>query len=254
MIPFIPQDLVSTYTLQAIPERSADGVGLKQLALTAREPYLQPGINRDRLCVFAPAAQKDPESVRWQAMVHTFVQPRQRFSADAMFSFQGKFFWADLSQGIAYSDLITGCSGPVVDTVFMSRTMGCVGDSIKFVCIDRRHETLKILTLDLDHQLWKEDEGLSCSWSDLLTQLISFMDVEMPRNPQPQYPILFPDGALFFFLPSAPEWGCLMDGNHHACCFDMITKRPLCFGLVRNYHTINPVIVPSDFFAMCESS
>ncbi|WVZ60892.1 hypothetical protein U9M48_010852 [Paspalum notatum var. saurae] len=274
MIPFIPEDLVSTRTLQAIPERSADGVGLKQLVLTAREPYLQ-RVDCDRLCVFTPAAQKDrPESVRWQAMVHTFMHPWQRFSADTMFSFQGKFFWADLSRGVAYSDLGTGCSGPVVDTVFvrlpdeyqlsgppyqfdrpkMSRTMGCVGDSIKFVCIDRCHETIKALTLDLDHQVWKEDEGFSCSWNDLWKQLISFMNVEMPLNLQPQYPILFPDGALFLFLPSTAEWACLMDGNHHVCCFDMITKRPLFFGLVSNYHAINPVIVPSDFFAMCQSS
>ncbi|KAJ1293175.1 hypothetical protein BS78_01G047900 [Paspalum vaginatum] len=115
----------STDASQAVPERSADGAGLK-LALTAREPILQLAdlrrVDLDRLCVFSfsPAAQTDPESIRWQTKAHAFMQDRrQPFSADVVFSFQGKVFWADLSQCVKYSDLSTtgrSGSGLAVDT------------------------------------------------------------------------------------------------------------------------------------------
>lgn len=89
-----------------------------------------------------------------------------------MFSFQGKAFWADLLQGVLHCDLHDKDSGfklnfikfpkayrlpfsepspDELDEPHKSRTMGCAGDSVKFICIDHSHpgnETVKVWNLD----------------------------------------------------------------------------------------------------------
>ncbi|XP_062209049.1 uncharacterized protein LOC133910802 [Phragmites australis] len=205
MIPYIPDDLEAIYTLTPVPVHTDDG-GDHKLTLMARKFWPEP-VDRDRLCVCTPATRANPASDStgpWQIKVlRRFPELSEAFSADVMFSLDGKVFWADLSQGLAFSDLRNG--GSVVDVDFiklpdrvcgrtepttMSRTMGCVGGSIKFVCIDRRrarpgNEMVKVWTLDLGHRLWKEEKGLSCPWKEFLEQ-VGFMNAEL-RNVEPQY-------------------------------------------------------------------
>ncbi|PVH31268.1 hypothetical protein PAHAL_9G100600 [Panicum hallii] len=126
-----------------------------------------------------------------------------------------KVFWADLSQGVAYSDLRQG--GSVVDFVFiklpdgyqqvdfqqglppakMSRTMACVQGSIKFVCIDHGvtppgKKMVKVWTLDLDRREWNEDKSLTCPWEELwmkaCTMNARLKGVQRPQ--EPRYPVL----------------------------------------------------------------
>jgi hypothetical protein len=134
---------------------------------------------------------------------------------DVKFSVGDKVFWADLSQGVAYSDLRQG--GSVVDFVFiklpdgyqqvdfqqglppakMSRTMSCVQGSIKFVCIDHGvtppgKKMVKVWTLDLDRREWNEDKSLTCPWEELwmkaCTMNARLKGVQRPL--EPRYPVL----------------------------------------------------------------
>lgn len=182
MIPGIPSCVEATYTMAPVPARPAGCVG-HELALAART-FWPSDIVRGRLCLSTPATRADASSGAggpWTIKGHGFPELRHRFSVDVMFSVADKVFWADLSRGVAYSDLRQG--GSVVHVVFvklpdgyqidflnlpvdanidppkMTRTMGCVeGGSIKFVCIDRgmTHNpgadvVVKVWTLDLDH-------------------------------------------------------------------------------------------------------
>nr|TKV91445.1 LOW QUALITY PROTEIN: hypothetical protein SEVIR_9G097300v2 [Setaria viridis] len=269
MIPYLPRGLKATYTLAAVPVRGGAGAGLA-LALMARLVGPQ-DVGSGRICVCTPAARTPEPDIAgaWQAKVHRFRRLREPFSADVVFSLHDKVFWADLSQGVAYSDLGAAAGdSAAVATVFislpdeyqveypqrmgsgparMSRTIGCVEDAIKFVCIDRRdpgNETVKMLTLDLDRRLWEEDEGLTCPWKRPL-EAGRLMNAELRdvEPLEPQYPTLLPDGSLFLLLPNGAQW--------LLCGFDMRSKSLHCFGLVHNYHTLGPVILPSDFFTKC---
>ncbi|CAL4944894.1 unnamed protein product [Urochloa decumbens] len=296
MIPYISSDLETTYTLVPVPARPAGGGGRgHELALAARKFWLQPGgAERGRLCVCTPAtraaaaaspAAPDDGGIGagpWETKVHGCSQKLpQLFRVDVMFSSGDKVFWADLSQGVAYSDLRQG--GSVVDVVFvklpdgcqidlrslpknvqidpmnMSRTMGCVHGSIKFVCIDRGvtppgNKIVKAWTLDLDRQEWKEDEGFTCPWEELWTKMCAMNASRLKDVPilEPQYPVLMPDGALCFLMPRARhKWGTSVKRPDYICSFDMLNKSCMCFGYVRNHHIIRPVVLPSDFFKGC---
>ncbi|CAN6303186.1 unnamed protein product [Urochloa humidicola] len=290
MIPFIPSNVEAIYTVTPVPARPTGGRG-HELALVAQKLWPQP--ERGRLCVCTPATREVNPSAPddgtatgpWEIKVHrNFPAPPQDFSVDLMFSFTDKVFWADLSHGIAYSDLRQG--GPVVDTVFiplpdgyvidfyrlpknvqivpakMSRTMSCIEGSIKFVCTDCGVTTrcpgnemvIKVWTLDLDGRLWKEEAGLTCPWEVLWVKACAMNDSlrDMQRL-EPQYPVLMPDGALCLILPRKRHRirGPPVKRPDYICSFDIVSKSCLCFGQVRSYHVIDPVVLPYNFFKNC---
>ncbi|RLN42686.1 hypothetical protein C2845_PM01G23830 [Panicum miliaceum] len=186
MIPYIPRDLEATFSLTPVPARPAGGQG-HELALIARKFWPQRA-ERGRLCVCTPVTRTSYSTGPWETKVHRFPELPQAFSADVMFSLEDKVFWADLSQGVAYTDLRDGSCSSVfiklprgcridlsalptdarIEPPDMSRTMGCVEGSIKFVCITRGmtrrpgSEIVKVWTLDLDRQEWKRRAFLAC--------------------------------------------------------------------------------------------
>ena len=143
----------------------------------------------------------------------------------------------------------------------MSRTMGCLHGSIKFVCIDHDHgvtppgsKVVKVWTLDLDRREWNEDKSLTCPWEDFWTKACTmntkFKHLQRPLHPQ--YPVLMPDGALcLLLLKTRHKPGVRVKKPDYICSFDMFSKSCLCFGHVHDYHVIGPVIFPSDFFKDC---
>ncbi|CAL4929513.1 unnamed protein product [Urochloa decumbens] len=191
MIPCLPRDLEATWSLTPVPQRAADGD--RMLAVMAQKFWPQP-VDRDVLCVRTLPTMANPGSdsnALWQRKTRRFPKLPQPFKADLMFSLDGKVFWADLSQGLAYCDLCAGGCGSVVDITFVplpdgyqvlfaklpddtpteptnkSRTMGCTGGSIKFIFIDRSSasrgsEMVFVWTLkDLGRQQWEGERGFS---------------------------------------------------------------------------------------------
>ncbi|KAF8659306.1 hypothetical protein HU200_058507 [Digitaria exilis] len=234
--------------------------------------YMIPCIPRDLEATYTPSTRTNSardSTGPWAIKEHSSSKLPQAFSADVMFSFGDKVFWGDLSQGIAYSDLRKGDSAafvklpreylvdfsvePMYAQTNMYRTMGCVQGSVKFVCINRSvrapgYTMVRVWTLDLGHKQWMEEKGFPCMWKDLWKNsyhLNSGLRFVVP--PEPQYPILTPDGVLSVLLPKA----LLSRGGKEAdyiCSFDILSHSCLYMGEVFNYHTIGPVILPSNFF------
>ncbi|CAO2192754.1 unnamed protein product [Urochloa humidicola] len=279
MIPYIPEDLEATFTLTPVPARLA-GVQGHVLAIMARKIWPHQRAERDHLCVSTPSTRakpaRDSTGCPWAIKVHSFPKLPQAFSADVMFSFEDKVFWADLSQGVAYIDLRQGSSAVFIELPYgyhidlsalptfadiepanMTRTMGWVGGSIKFVCISRDEETridhdmVRVWTLDLDHRQWKEDRGFPCLWKDFWKQACQ-MDSKLNHllTLDPQFPVLTSDGALSLLLPNRNNLlrRCGIKEADYICGFDMASKSCLCFGHVCNYDSIEPVILPYNFF------
>ncbi|CAL4944820.1 unnamed protein product [Urochloa decumbens] len=268
MIPCVPDPnyLEIMYTLVPVPVR-ADGDGRgHELALMACERWTD-RVDGGRLCLCTPAA--NGAAGPWEEKLWRFPELSQLFSADVVFSSDGKALWADLSQGVACCDLRAGSGGSVVDTVFIylpeeyvidypdspepscdcddddscgsssqpapkrkmvgaTRTMGAAAeDTVKFVCIDGRpgDETVSVLTLDLHRRRWKEDEGFPCPWIELWRQLVGSMDANAELRevepPEPQYPVLMPDGALCLLLANVRG---LEEGEDYICSFNMRSK------------------------------
>ncbi|TVU44630.1 hypothetical protein EJB05_04076, partial [Eragrostis curvula] len=275
MVPYLPDHLKATYTLAAVPVDAADG---HELAIMAQKFGIGRAVDRDRLCVCTPATRANPAaSGAWRVEALRFPELPQPFSADETFSLGGMAFWADLSQGLVYCDLLD--EGSVVDARFielpdgyvvnypykpdsdrkepetrrMTRTIGCAGSSVKFVCIDRRwalpgHETVKVWTLDLPRRRWVRDEGFPCPWKEFWKH-VGFMDAKL-GDVEPQFPTLMPDGALCLLL----RWRNRVWGQRetcYICSFDIRSKRPVWFGLVYDYCNIGPCIVPCNFFTKC---
>ncbi|RLN19944.1 hypothetical protein C2845_PM02G45090 [Panicum miliaceum] len=228
---------------------------------------------RGRLCVCTPATRENPApdgtGGPWATKELRFPDLPQAFSADVMFSFGDKVFWADLSQAIAYTDLRDGSCSSVfikcprgyridfsalptdaeIEPPNMSRTMGCVEGSIKFVCISRgvtRRPGNEIV------EEWKEEKGFPCLWKDLWKQTFD-MDANLKYMLplEPQYPILTPDGALSLLLPNRLLRRKRAKEADYICSFDMVSESCLCLGHVDNYHSIGPVILPYNFFSNC---
>nr|CAB3492896.1 unnamed protein product [Digitaria exilis] len=252
MIPCIPRDLEATYTVTPVPVRPAGGQG-HELVLMARKFWPQRN-ERGRLCVCSPSTRTNSardSTGPWAIKEHSSSKLPQAFSADVMFSFGDKVFWGDLSQGIAYSDLRKGDSAafvklpreylvdfsvePMYAQTNMYRTMGCVQGSVKFVCINRSvrapgYTMVRVWTLDLGHKQWMEEKGFPCMWKDLWKNsyhLNSGLRFVVP--PEPQYPILTPDGVLSVLLPKA----LLSRGGKEAdyiCSFDILSHSCLYMG------------------------
>ncbi|CAN6313769.1 unnamed protein product [Urochloa humidicola] len=282
MIPCLPRDLEATWSLTPVTERAAGGD--RRLAVMAQTYWPQP-VDRDVLCVCTlpppPAANNNTAgsdgNAMWQRKARRFPKLCQPFKADLMFSLDGKVFWADLSQGLAYCDLSAG--GSVANVAFVplphgyqvefaelpddtpmeptkkSRTMGCAGGSIKFICIDRSaasrgREMVFVWTLkDLDRQKWGREVF---PWRELWDQ-VGFMDAGL-RDVEPAYPTLMPNGDLCLLLPNMSlrlalrREGRIVEEDY-ICRFDMRSKRPLWFGRVHKYPLVRAIILPYNFFA-----
>ena len=143
----------------------------------------------------------------------------ERFRMDATFSFQGKGFWADLSQALIYCDLHTASDDSAVDfgcidlpgecqlnlkemldcplpMKKVTRTIACVGDSICFVCIHRgKHhadDSVTMWTLELPGGQWKNEARFPVRE---LWRFDGFKEAGLPEA-KVGYPLLTADGAL----------------------------------------------------------
>ncbi|CAN6314922.1 unnamed protein product [Urochloa humidicola] len=229
MTTYLPDGHGPTSALKPVPRRAGGGGACDLLFLASKMPpgLLVPIDNLPAvLCAFSKdQANDDPASCPWRIKVRRFPAEkiREPFIADSVFSFQGRGFWADLSQGIVYCDLHTatgaagsaavdfgfvelppGCKLDLAQTLEMwddpknfTRTMAGVGDSIWFASIDRTPEyandVLTMWTLELPAEQWKKE------WKFSATELWvfdGFKEAGLPEAP-PEFPILTPDGALF---------------------------------------------------------
>jgi len=189
MVSWEPDSAIAMF--RAFAKRTSDGA--YQLFFLACEPddgRLPLASDTDPppfLCVFSPVtgtnrtcAWEMRRTLRWNVPVSVF----ERFRMDATFSFQGKGFWADLSQVLIYCDLHTASDDSAVDfgcidlpgecqlnlkemsdcplpMKKVTRTIACVGDSICFVCIHRgKHhadDSVTMWTLELPGGQWKNE-------------------------------------------------------------------------------------------------
>ncbi|TVU44559.1 hypothetical protein EJB05_04004 [Eragrostis curvula] len=274
MIPYLPAYLNARYTLAPVPVNSADGL---KLVLMAREIGSRLAGDGDVVCLCTPATRANPASGTWQMKPQRFPKLPRPFKVEETFSLGGMAFWADLSQGLVYCNLLEECS--VVDFQFIklphgyeinyysetteymqaeplerrtTRTIGCVGSSIKFVCIDSRrahrgHEiVMNVWTLDLQQRFWKRDGGFPCPWNEF-SKCIGFMSATELRDVELLYPTLMPDGALCFLLRWR-DWVRAREEPCYICSFDMRLKSSLWFGLVRHHSATGPFILPCNFF------
>ncbi|TVU44626.1 hypothetical protein EJB05_04072, partial [Eragrostis curvula] len=270
MVPYLPDHLTARYTVKPVAvDTGADG---HELVLMAREIWRGPaGVC---LCTPATRANPRPDSFRtWTMKAQRLPNLPRCFSADETFSLGGMAFWADVSRGVLYCDLLDEVS--VVEFQFirlpdgyeieedpyvfdrteeprMTRTIGCAGSSIKFVCIDRRcstllpgNETVNVWTLDLQRRRWKRDEGFPCPWNEF-SKRVGFMSATELRDVEPQYPTLMPDGELCLQL----RWRNRARDRgepRYNCSFHMCSKRPVWFGLYHDHYATRPFILPLNF-------
>lgn len=131
----------------------------------------------------------------------------------------------------------------------MTRTMGCVGDSIWFICVKRSKsypdDVVTMWTLDLTDKQWKGELKVSAKE---LWGLNSFKEARLPKQ-QLFYPILTVDGALSLVLLDQNEFIEYDPVVDIICGFDMRLGNLLWHGRVHNFHCSDSVILPSNFFA-----
>jgi hypothetical protein len=273
MMPSLPDKLETMYTGTPVPVRAAGFCGHK-LALLARERWgSRSDIGTGLLCLSTPTSRAVGNP--WEVMPQEFPEAKipRCFLADVLFSVEGKPFWADLSKGLVYSDLGARGDDVVVDVLLptefqieyppdpytplpnVSRTMGSVDGSIKFVCIN--DGVVKVLTLDLDSHRWEDEKGFPCPWIELWKQLVN-ADAKL-RNVEPlepKFPVLMPNGALCLLLCDANYFrqGHKENMVNYICSFDMRTRTLLTLGRVHDYRRSWPVIFPSDFFRKTNTS
>ncbi|RLN40374.1 hypothetical protein C2845_PM01G24390 [Panicum miliaceum] len=183
----LPSRLKCSYTSAPVPRRIDGGGSEPQLVLMVHS-YRSYGLDDedDFLCLCTPAASPSITDRPWDIKLLCFPHLSSSFRSDVTFSFEGKVFWADLSQGLAYCDLRAVGNSAVVEFDFiklpygyeilvddlpedelmelpeMNRTIGCIGGCIKFICIDRSQEhsgntMLRFWTLDLGCKKWKAE-------------------------------------------------------------------------------------------------
>jgi hypothetical protein len=277
MMPYLPDTLEAMYTATPVPVRAAGFCGHKLALLALKRWRSRSDVGIGLLCLSTPTSRVgNPREVMvgnpWEVMRQEFQEEKlpRFFSADVLFSVEGKAVWADLSQGLLYSDL--GARGDAVVDVLLptefqieypdspfaplpneSRTIGSVDGSIKFVCIN--DGMVKVLTLDLDSHRWEDEKGFPCPWIELWKQLVS-ADAKL-RNVEPlepKFPILMPNGALCLLLCDADEQAPIDGQVNYICSFDMRTRTVLTLGRVQDYRPNWPVIFPSDFFRKTNTS
>ncbi|CAN6281116.1 unnamed protein product [Urochloa humidicola] len=197
------------------------------------------------------------------------------FVVEAMFTMEGKVFFADLAQGLVYCDLPASSDGSVVDFNFIPlpaeapidvrwakvqpedmgpmnwyRTMSCVGGSIKFVCIDRsaaRPEDANVIvfTLDLPKRKWTKDMEYR---SIELWKFLGFRKEGLPET-VPKCPLLMSDNTLSLLLPSMRKRK-EDPSEDYVCNFKMQEKkiRLKWSARLEDCSYSEPIILPSDFF------
>jgi len=282
MTPCLPTRLVCSYTPAPVPRRIDGGGSEPQLVLLAH-PYrsCHPD-DEDLLCLCTPAARSPGITDRlWdiKALCFPHLHLPGSFNVQVTFSFQGKVFWADLSQGLAYCDLRAATNSAVqfdfinlpygyeihlddlpedgsMEPPEMDRTIGCIGGCIKFICIDRPRGRsgnwmLRFWTLDLGRKKWQAEEGLL--WKELWEQ-IDFMGSARLWDVEPRYPVLMPDDTLCLVLEDMRHrrvWSPVDSVEVDCICrFDIFSKTPVWHGKVGHY-SIWPVMLPGDFFTKC---
>lgn len=270
MIKYLPDDHKAACTLAPAFNRISDVGGDYELVLHARCIS-----NEGVLCMCTPESRANPSTGDmdpWKFKGLRFPEEvEEPFSADLVFTFKGKAFWADFSQGcLMYCDLHT--CGSVVnfvsiklppeckldldaisddEPVNMIRTMGCVGDSIWLVCIHRCYgkcadDYVTIWSLSLAKRQWKQEVRKSAK---MIWGLASFKKAGLPRVIL-DYPVLTADGALCLVLPDprledpSDEFGPVVQ---RICCIDVRRWEVLWHGCVHDYDTTSPVILPSNF-------
>ncbi|GJN19739.1 hypothetical protein PR202_gb07045 [Eleusine coracana subsp. coracana] len=275
MVPKLPSGLATSYTLKAVPVRTADDKD-HDLVLMGRDIWEPISLGHVRLCMCTPAMRMNSSSASdgagpWKATENLPI-PRlpHAFSANVMFSFQGKAFWADLSQGVLCCDLrardtdggfklnfiqlpkayripLSEANPNEQKELHKSRTIGCAGDSIKFICVHPRHrnEMVKVWTLDLDHQRWKESKGIP---RKELCRKAGFIHAEIGDAIVPQCPTLMPDGTLCLLLGKKAK---SLKGPASICSFHIGSKSLVSTGRVVDYDVVQPVVVPYNFFTLC---
>ncbi|CAN6280884.1 unnamed protein product [Urochloa humidicola] len=175
MIKYSPDFFIHTDTMKPLPKRR-HGSDRLELFVMARRRQSSPAPYHV-LFACTPETRANPAGSPWQMKTACFQQQHKEqiqewaFQADVAFSYKGKGFWADLSQGLVYCDL-HATSDPAVDFGFIplppcqrnlaqmelddmarewctmeteppmkvTQTVACVGDSIWFVCIHRATE------------------------------------------------------------------------------------------------------------------
>jgi hypothetical protein len=214
LISYLPHPYNATAAFQTVPNRTVGGGGC-ELLLTAREMTSDDDDDDEQppvLCVFSPAAVNS--ACPWQIKPMRFPRGkiRQLFMATKAFSFRGKGFWADLTQGLIYCDLHTtnstvdfgfielpgGCELGLAETLKMrdeppnlTRIAGCSGDSsIWFICSDHstdyKDDSLTLCTLQSPQGCWKEEWKFS---STELWGFDGFKEAGLPEAP-PDFPVL----------------------------------------------------------------
>lgn len=268
--------------LNPVPKRTSDGdYELFLMASESRECGLPSALDINPaplLCVFSPArAGANPAASAWEMRRKVRwsvpVSVEARFRTDLTFSFQGKGFWIDLSQGLVYCDLDIAGGDSVVDFSYIdlphecvldleetldcyepmqaTRTMGCVRDSIWFVCInksptgDHADDLVMMWTLKLPGGQWKNE--LKFFLRDLW-RFDGFKDARLPEEGV-GYPLMADDGVLYLalygeFVGASAE----ILSVDHMCGFDVRNRRLLWHGTVHERAFTEAVAFPSYFF------
>lgn len=279
MVSWVPESLEVIGMFRPVPKRTSDGTyELFLLACECDDDRLPLASDMDPspfLYVFSPVTETNPtcawemrRTSRWNVPVSVF----ERFRTDATFSFQGKGFWADLSQALIYCDLPTASDNSAVDFGFIelpgecqldleetldcnvpmevTRTIACVGNSIWFVCI-RRYEDpaddlVMMWTLELPGGHWK-------NWARFavreLWRFDGFKEALLPEA-KVGYPVITADGALCLVVAGKVSRYSYSDVSSvdHICTFDVPNKTLLWHGSVHDHIFTQTVAFPPDFF------
>ncbi|KAL6894200.1 hypothetical protein ACP4OV_008298 [Aristida adscensionis] len=238
----------------------------------------------DVMCVLSPEADdleksaSDGGGCPWRMLGRRFPPEfeAQPFMTEAQFSFDGKAFFVELDQSIAYADLpaVAGViplpkeippqqrweqskKSKLESTVgFINDrwTMRYVGGAIRFVCIDPvDHDAGQVLgdgkvtawTLDLRSRRWTKD------WAFRTRQLWRAAGLAGGRLPaaEPKCPVLMPDGTLCVLMPElilrredpSLDYVCNLEVRHG-------DLRVVWSGALRDCRYEEPPLLRFDFF------
>ncbi|KAL6637991.1 hypothetical protein ACP70R_025563 [Stipagrostis hirtigluma subsp. patula] len=235
----------------------------------------------DVFCVWTPEAKSGEEDPApgggWRIQGRRFPEEvEQPFMAEVKFSFDGKAFFVDLSQGIVYGDVPAADDDSDVcfdfiplpaetpsqkrwghkrieDTAPLNnyRTMRCVGGAIRFVCIGRVDRaagqlygdgTVTVWTLDLGTKRWTKDREFGTR------ELWRAAGGGLPAT-EPKCPVAMPDGTICFLMPAMrlrreDPWG------DYILNLDVAGRdlRIVWSGRLRECSYIEPAIVRANFF------
>ncbi|KAM0928466.1 hypothetical protein ACQ4PT_002499 [Festuca glaucescens] len=277
LLPYVPTHCEAAYTSCPLLVRH-QGDGGYSLVLTAVEAEQHDELGRPVLCSWTP---QSPSLVNggvgpWQIRQrrHATAMP-DRFGWEAQaFTYKGKAFWADLTQGILYcecADLVNDCDdASAVEFTFVAlpeeyrieeleykhRAMGVgVGDSVWFVvlesCDHPGDTTVVVLSLDLSdgaERRWERHLELSLLsiWA-----LEGFVEAGLPRR-VPWSPFLREQdaGVMYLLLPRAvPQGtGCHLIGIDVCDSSEPRLVRPRRLGITPWIFNQQPMLLAPDFF------